>query len=257
MATENMPAKQESESNMLDILLDYLLLLISLIIIISFIFKNFGRFQTDVESARSLLSTLIQSEATIFAIVISLSLVAVQLSASSYSTKLVNIFIEDPHFQIIVSIYILIITYGLIVLKLIKPSQENFSNLEFEVSSCFCLGVFAFLALIPYTKRTLNLLKPSTIIDQLVGEIKKERILPLYDTLELKEKENDPLLQINDILAISLKNEDYSTILYGIQSIRKRLELILKTYTASSLNDLIFVEHMLYFFLEWKDRALR
>ena len=47
---------------------------------------------TDVNSARLLLSALIQSEATIIALVITLTLVAVQLTSSSFTPRVAKIF---------------------------------------------------------------------------------------------------------------------------------------------------------------------
>lgn len=49
------------------------------------VFSYFGLVHTDVDSARALLTALATGEAAILAIVVSLSLVAVQLAASSYS----------------------------------------------------------------------------------------------------------------------------------------------------------------------------
>ena len=46
----------------------------------------------DTDSARNMISALVQSEAAIMAIVVSLSLVAVQLAASVYSIRIIKIF---------------------------------------------------------------------------------------------------------------------------------------------------------------------
>ena len=46
----------------------------------------------DTDSDRNMISTLVQSEAAIMAIVVSLSLVAVQLAASVYSIRIIKIF---------------------------------------------------------------------------------------------------------------------------------------------------------------------
>lgn len=46
---------------------------------------------TDVDSARYMLSALVQSEAAIVALVVTLSLVAVQLAAQSYSARVIDV----------------------------------------------------------------------------------------------------------------------------------------------------------------------
>ncbi|MCX9026253.1 MAG: hypothetical protein OIN85_09195 [Candidatus Methanoperedens sp.] len=52
------------------------------------VFSYFDFLHTDVDSARYMLSALVQSEAAIVALVVTLSLVAVQLAAQSYSARL-------------------------------------------------------------------------------------------------------------------------------------------------------------------------
>ena len=58
------------------------------------------------------ISTLVQSEAAVIAIVITLSLVAVQLVASAYSTRVIEVFRDSPSFWAIVILYILAIICG-------------------------------------------------------------------------------------------------------------------------------------------------
>lgn len=72
---------------------------------------------TDVDSARYMLSALIQSEAAIVALVVTLSLVAVQLAAQSYSARVIEVFRKAPDLWILMGIYGIAIFYGLGVLK--------------------------------------------------------------------------------------------------------------------------------------------
>ena len=61
------------------------------------------------DSARYMLSALVQSEAAIFAIVVTLSLVAVQLAAASYSPRLIGLFQKTRYFWFFVILYIIAI----------------------------------------------------------------------------------------------------------------------------------------------------
>jgi uncharacterized membrane protein len=65
-----------------------------------------GFSNTDINSARYLLSAIIQSEASIIAIVISLTLVAMQLVASSYSPRVARIFSSGSQMYIILLFYV-------------------------------------------------------------------------------------------------------------------------------------------------------
>lgn len=59
-------------------------------------FSKFDWWHTDVDSARYMLSALIQSEAAIVALVVTLSLVAVQLAAQAYSARVIEVFRRTP-----------------------------------------------------------------------------------------------------------------------------------------------------------------
>lgn len=72
---------------------------------------------TDVDSARAFQGALISSEASLLAIVVSLSLVAVQLAASSYSARVIEVFRKTPDLWILMGIYGIAIFYGLGLLK--------------------------------------------------------------------------------------------------------------------------------------------
>lgn len=83
-------------------------------------FSYFNLLHTDVDSARYMLSALVQSEAAIVALVVTLSLVAVQLAAQSYSARVIEVFRRTPDLWILMGIYGIAIFYGLGVLKLIE-----------------------------------------------------------------------------------------------------------------------------------------
>ncbi len=117
------------------------------------VFSYFGLLHTDVDSARYMLSSLVQSEAAIVALVVTLSLVAVQLAASSYSARVIEAFRRTPDLWILIGIYGVAMFYGLGVLKLIEkanPQVNSLSNLEGHIAFSYYLGIFAFVALVPY-----------------------------------------------------------------------------------------------------------
>jgi len=67
-----------------------------------------------------MLSALVQSEAAIIAIVVTLSLVVVQLTASFYSAKITKIFRKSPDLWILMISYIGAMIYSLVVLLMIE-----------------------------------------------------------------------------------------------------------------------------------------
>lgn len=188
------------------------------------IFSYFGLLHTDVDTARILLNTLVNSEAGIFAIVVTLSLIAVQLAASSYSARVIDLFMRTPDPWVLMLIYIVAMVYGLGVLKLIDG--ESVSRLEIHISLSYYLGVFAFSALTLFIWNTFGLLQPFSIIDRLSERITKQHILSLLS----KESpfNNDPVQPIIDIVLGSWGKYDYETMGYGLRAISNRADCVLR-----------------------------
>ena len=94
-----------------------------------------------------IINLLVQSEAAIIAIVITLSLVAVQLVASSYSTRVIDIFKGNHSFWAIVILYIFAITVGLATLILAYNGIDIYIVQNFILIGYY-LGIMSFIALI-------------------------------------------------------------------------------------------------------------
>lgn len=141
-------------------------------------------------------------------------------------------------------IYGIAIFYGLGVLKMIEkanPTVNSMSNLEEHIAFSYYLGVFAFVALVPYMWKTLDLLKPSTIINMLAEEITKENIL----SVRFEESgDKDPIQPIVDIVRGSMMKYDYETSRDGIMTISKRTKDMIKDDTfkdrENALNHIFF-----------------
>ena len=201
----------------------YSVLGIVVIAISHYIFSYFGFLHTDIDSARYMLSALVQGEAAVVALVVTLSLVAVQLAAQSYSARVIEVFRKAPDLWILMFIYGVAIFYGLFVLKLI--GERSISDLEIYISGAYYFGVFAFVALVPYMLKMFEMLKPSTVIDMLAEKITKENIL----SVRFEESgEKDPIQPIVDIVHGSMMKYDYETRRSGLRAIRSRTNLLIK-----------------------------
>ena len=207
-------------------------------------FKRFDWWHTNVDSARYMLSALVQGEAAIVALVVTLSLVAVQLAAQSYSARVIEVFRKAPDLWILMGIYGFVIFYGLFILKLIETVNPQLcaeeyiclSNLESYISFAYYFGIFAFMALVPYMLKMFEMLKPSTVIDMLAEKITKENILssmrfdeenPIQPVIDM---EKDPIQPIIDIVRGSLMKYDYDTVRYGVCAIENRTNNIFETH---------------------------
>lgn len=184
--------------------------------------RNIGFFDNE----RYLISALVQSLAATIALVITLSLVAVQLAAQSYSARVIDVYKNNPDMWILLSIYIVVIFYGLGLLKVIDIGVAGI-NMELAIFAVYFLGFFAFVCLIPYILKTLDLLKPSKVIDLLAMDITIEKVMKaLEDDGEITEK--DPIQPIIDIINSSLERNDYETVRNGLIAIRKSTIVLMR-----------------------------
>jgi hypothetical protein len=176
----------------------------------------------DSDSARYLLSSLVQSEAAIIAIIISLSLVAVQIAASSYSARVIEIFRNSHYLWTLLWFYLISMTYSLYVLMEIK--DEINKHLYADIFLSFIFGILAFFALIPFILLMFRLLKPSKTIDMVSQEITLENLLQA----NLDENTNEVIQPIIDTITSSMLRYDEGTISYGLKTIESKVVDIIK-----------------------------
>ncbi|WP_367344343.1 DUF2254 family protein [Methanomethylovorans sp.] len=184
--------------------------------------RNMGFFDNE----RYLISALVQSLAATIALVVSLSLIAIQFAAESHSSRIIEFYKRNPDMWILMGIYIIVIFYGLALLKVIDIGVADI-NMEIAIYSAYFLGFFAFICLIPYIWNTLNLLKISTAIKWLEEDITREKILEaLKDSEDIIEK--DPVQPIIDIMNSAFERNDYETVRNGLKVIKKNTIAILE-----------------------------
>lgn len=219
--------------------------------------------KTNADSARYLLSTFIQSQATIFALVVTLSLVVIQQASSSYSPRLVNDFLKSPDFWLLSIIYITTIIYETWILKEITPELKKLpqpvifsSSVEFHIWFAYACFAFSLISLLPYIYNTINLLMPSEVINRIINKINYDSLVNFYN-LNVEESasfstngsfstnsrkhilsaEKNPFQPMFDIIKNSLSHNDYETAAYGIHMIGFKIKSFEENETFSQLND--------------------
>lgn len=176
--------------------------------------SNMGFFDNE----RYLLSALVQSLAATIALVITLSLVAVQLAAQSYSARVIEVYKRSPDMWILLGIYIITIFYGLGLIKIIGLGVLS-DYMEGAIFVAYFMGFFAFACLIPYIWNTLASMNPSTLIQLLAEDITTERILN-YLRRNGQRGDKDPVLPIIDVVNSALIRKDDETVRNGILEIK-------------------------------------
>jgi hypothetical protein len=213
-------------------LIVYFTCLAAVFLVCCLLFHYFNLFHTDAISARYMLSALVQSQAAIVAIVITLTLIAVQLTASAYSPRVIDIFKKNPDMWLLLSCYGVSIFYGLIVLKLVEGAEGkavsqsaiwsigSFSIFSFEfcVSLAYWLGAFTFVVMFPYLLNIISLLKSENVIKRLAIEITNDKII---------NSKEDPVQPVVDIIHGSIMKYDLETTRVGLKTITDQvLEII-------------------------------
>ena len=205
-------------------LIDYALyvLFLSMIFVILFFCCKLSGYSSIEEihlnGFRNMLGILVTSEAAIFALVVSVSLITIQLAASSYSVRIIDIFLEDSYFKNTVFIFILLILYELFLLVGIQYKLIE-QYIDLLLASTYILAIILFYFLVLYIENTMSLLKPNKLLDTL----EQKTVLWTISKDDQPGDENDLLLPITDMIIGSMKRYDESTLRYGIEKLKSIL----------------------------------
>ena len=165
----------------------------------------------DADTARYAISTFVQSEAAILALVFSLSLVAMQQTASSYPpdvSKLFYDFTKNPIYHYTLLIYLLSVILVVCVLIQIPHVPEN-KLVEIDEASIrftFQVSIFTFLSILPFVFNTFNFLVPHKLIN----------ILQKNRKSGISAVEDKDCIRVLGILLNSLKKHDYDAVKKGL-----------------------------------------
>lgn len=154
---------------------------------------------------------------------------------------------------VLILVYGVAMFYGLGVLKLIEgvnPQGNGLSNLEGHIAFSYYLGVFAFVALVPYIWNTLEMLKPYTVINMLAEGITRQSILSAIKEEEKAIKgepkidQTDPIQPIIDIVRGALMKYDYETVRDGLRAIGKKADNIFENETFERDEEIKISRHI-------------
>ena len=240
-----------------------------IIVFIAFIFMrmltHFNLFYIESDSAEYLLSALVQSEAAIIGIVMTLTFITVQL-IFSYAPQAVGVALKKNYdMWILLFFYGLSISYGLFVLRMI-PNEWNGSlgrldfltlwgshvSLEYRICFAYCLGVSAFVAIAPYILNTVDFLKPANIIKILSHDITESKILKHVKSVEEHKKDRtipvneDPVQPIMGIIHGSVMKYDVTTVRCGLEAVIKKAVDVIDLYKDLDNEDIpmYFCDHL-------------
>ena len=141
---------------------------------------------TTVESARAILGAISSGTIGAASVVFSLTLVAIQMSSSAYTSRVLRSFLRDRFQQHMIGIVLATFTYSLLVLREVRgPLEANAADSAPYIPriSVFLAVIFAIvsvLALLASISHTSGSLRASSVTHDLVTELVEliERTLP-------------------------------------------------------------------------------
>ena len=184
---------------------------------------TFGIPEDDVERFHIIYTEIgIQTTAGIFAIIVSLSLVAIQFAAQEYSHRIMEYYLRSTVFWTTLVVYL-----GVMIASIFLQAAASDSESP-RVGALVIVGsVLAFALLIPHFLITAAYLKPEFVIGKLIKRI-DDRYLRLVSNRGLPEPPTDRLLPIIEIVERAIDRGDLTTT-------RGALEQVSSSYVATAL----------------------
>ncbi len=176
-------------------------------------------FDGDAETARNYLNTIAQILATIFTLSISIVMVAIQMTASKYSHRILDFYVRFPYNVSLFSFYLLTIFHSIYMLSKMRELENGLVSKEMDkwISSDLVLLIIGFLWLLIYMYAVMKLMKPETII----STIEKEYVAA-YNRGDYRDA-LDKIEQIADIGKRSVNDMDTMTAIRCVRNIADML----------------------------------
>ncbi|WP_268899085.1 DUF2254 family protein [Haloarcula rubra] len=172
----------------------------------------------EIENIRAVLTTLATAEASVLAIVFSVTVVALQLVVTRYSARLTSLFVKEPLFRTTFALFVGAIAFNLLVVYLL-PIQNN-RLLNAAVGIAFALAAVSTFALYQFIQLMIQRSSPDDLISVLIErELAPDEYLPATAT-EFAEIEIHPIRPLYRTIARAIELGEYQTAAQGIAGLR-------------------------------------
>lgn len=128
-----------------------------------------GSSQTSVVSARSLLAAVASGTITVVTLVLTLTLIAIQLAAGQLSPRTISDYLDDRFQQISIGVVLGTSAYSLTSLRAIDGSADDWSP-DLTVLVAFLLTMLSLLMLLASVDRMAGRLQVGNLIDSIADE---------------------------------------------------------------------------------------
>lgn len=137
----------------------------------------FFNLAVETENIRALLTTLATAEASVLAIVFSVTVVALQLVVTRYSARLTSLFVKEPLFRTTFALFVGAIGFNLMVVYLLPVQSDRMTNAA--VGIAFALAAVSTFALYRFIRLMILRSSPDELISVLINrELAPNEYLP-------------------------------------------------------------------------------
>jgi serine/threonine-protein kinase RsbW len=198
----------------------------------------------DLDDARGILEGVgVEGLSAIFAIVISLTLMAVQFASQQYTHRIMDLHIKSLTFWSVIAIYLGSLLYNVFaLLQLEEPVQRSYVELS------VLLTALCFAILVPYFFITMLRLKPESVIAYLLSKVDDEYLRSIQRYFREGETripgDVDKVLPVTEIIEKSISSGDRGTARFGIEEIY-RCYMAHLTKEREAYVSPLFLKHLL------------
>ena len=173
----------------------------------------------DAETARIIILSVLEVLAGVFAISITVVAIIVQLSATRYTSRVVDLFLADPFNRLVLFAYVVPLVYGFWLADAITP--EVYSRTSMTLFIVF--ATLSIVLVIPYFNFVFRFLQPTNIIKKIERSsekaIMRARVRP-GQMEKYRYEVTNSIQQLSDISQASIAHSDIALALECLNSLR-------------------------------------
>ncbi|WP_135304851.1 DUF2254 family protein [Haloarcula amylovorans] len=172
----------------------------------------------ESENSRTLLTALATAEASVLAIVFSVTVVALQLVVTRYSARLTSLFVKEPLFRTTFALFVGAIAFNLLVVYSLPVQNDRLTNAAIGVA--FAFASISTVALYQFIRMMIQRSSPDNLISVLIErELAPNTYLP-DSVAEFREIEVHPIRPLYQTIARAIELGEYQTAEQGIGGLR-------------------------------------
>lgn len=189
----------------------------------------------DHSSGQAVLTTLAVIQASIFAIVFSVVILAIQLSTSEYSPRLVNLFRSDDSYKRTVALFGTSIGLSVYILLIFGEIDGFWPELMTFYSAI--LAVVAFVSLFGFVDQTLKNTTPEGLLQRLEERLKPPQIVERAEKAADDHTVPDPYLTPISVINSAIMDRDAAAAYLGLNIVSQQTKNLLNEITEEQIEE--------------------